>query len=110
MREVEKIAWIAGFFEGEGNFGPNTKQKKYHCPVVQIAQTYREPLDFIYQYTGFGKVYGPYGPYTTQTKPYYQYSIYGNDALEFIDMILPFLFSKGDQVRKVLNEYKFERK
>ena len=102
MTENEKLTWIAGFFEGEGNFGPNKKKEGRTCPVVQIAQSYRDPLDFIQIYFGFGKVNGPYGPYKTQTKPYYLYSIYGDNALEFIDEVMPYLMSKGKQVKETL--------
>ena len=67
------VSWVAGFFEGEGNFGPNKKKGKYICPVVQIAQSCRKPLDFVQTVTKLGGVNGPYGPYKTQTKPYYLY-------------------------------------
>lgn len=104
MTESEKLAWVAGFFEGEGCFRVNFSKGKYKCAHVQVAQVSREPLDFIWAYTGLGVVNGPYGPYQNNKKPYYIYNVYGEDAVEFVTELLPYLFAKGEQVKEALNE------
>lgn len=104
-----QLAWVAGFFEGEGNFGPNKKKGRYLCPVVQIAQVGREPLDYVQKVMGLGKVKGPYGPYKSNKQAYYVYMAYGQDALLFVDRVLPYLFNKGEQVKRTLKDYDFKR-
>ena len=72
--DTHELAWAAGFFDGEGtiSFKPNGKGNKGR-PDIQIAQSEVYPLERFKLAVGVGKVYGPYGPYTTQSKPYWLY-------------------------------------
>ncbi len=100
----EDIAWAAGFFEGEGSsFIAYCNPTPYYR--ISINQAYREPLDKFCSLFG-GKVYGPYGPYNgRKAKPQYQVLVDGTKAIEASNLMLPFLFAKGDQVRETLSQW-----
>ena len=101
----EHRGWIAGFFEGEGSV--NLRSGKYRNPRVTIMQVEREPLDWIREWTGVGKVYGPYRQSKRpSTQPYFVYSIGKKVHVEeFIAAILPLLSKRRQaQVKRVLND------
>lgn len=101
---LEDLAWAAGFFEGEGHINVQERRNKsFIC--ITVAQVDRRPLDKLQSLFG-GKVYGPYGPYTTQKRPYYQYQAYTNFAVDAINQMLPYLFHKGEQAQAALNKWK----
>ncbi len=103
------VGWAAGFFEGEGTvrFIRQTQNKKpYGRLKLSITQVGREPLDAFRNVFRAGKVTGPYGPYSQNKKPYYQYSVSGFQAKAIIEWMLPYLFQKGEQAKKALTEYK----
>jgi len=116
-----ELAWAAGFFDGEGYTGlskisrkilkPSGKRydrKSYKFyPTVNIAQVHREPLDRFNIAVGYGKVYGPYGPYKTGKQPYYTYQASGYENVKtIIDLLFPYLCDvKRDQATDVLHKY-----
>lgn len=100
----EDLAWAAGFFEGEGHVKA-AKRGKNKWFAVEVAQVYREPLDKLVNIFG-GKVYGPYGPYSSNKQAYYQYIIYGQPGRDAVALMRPYLFRKGDQVDAALREMK----
>ncbi len=97
------LKWAAGFFEGEGHVKTD-KRHNSRALAITIAQVHREPLDKMKEIFQVGKVYGPYGPYSSTRQPHYQYTITGENAKKVLDKMLPFLFHKGEQVREVLDE------
>jgi len=99
------IEWCVGFFEGEGNFRVNTAKGGKLYPHLQVAQVHREPLDAFHQQFNSGRIGGPYGPYQTNKQPYYNFVAYGDAAIEIARRLLPYLYHKGEQVRKVLDWY-----
>lgn len=99
------VEWCAGFFEGEGNFGLNNAKGGKIYYKLQIAQVHREPLDAFCECMGIGKVLGPYGPYKENKQPFFHYGLYGEPAKEVALRMLPFLFAKADQIRKVLAKH-----
>ena len=100
------VSWAAGFFEGEGHV-KFVKRKKDggRWFAIEIAQVHREPLDQFVELFGVGKVYGPYGPYTTQKQPYYVYVAYGAEGKEVVTQMRPWLFRKGQQTDVALAQY-----
>lgn len=94
MSDTE-LAWCAGFLDGEGSFGAyvrkssKSQRAKYR---IQAAQSDREVLDRLQTELG-GKVAGPYGPYTTQRKPYYNWAVWGQEAVEVTERLWPYLSS-----------------
>jgi hypothetical protein len=96
------IAWSAGFFEGEGHVKA-AKRRNDIWFAAEVAQVYRDPLDKLAKLFG-GKVYGPYGPYKTNKKPYFMYINYGQTGISMVKLMRPYLFHKGEQVDAVLLE------
>jgi len=65
MRAVnrEDLAWLAGFFDGEGCVSVSQRDRKqgsYSALRLQITQCDRAPLDKTKSILGFGNVNGPY--------------------------------------------------
>lgn len=59
---------------------------------------------------GFGKVYGPFGPYANSlpnSQPHYKFDIYGFEQTQaLIALLWPWLGPvKRQQAKQVLNEY-----
>ena len=102
--EAEDIAWAAGFFEGEGHVNVQLRGNKSYLAIT-IAQVDRRPLDKFMELFG-GRVNGPYGPYTTQKKPYFLYSAYTDVAKRALDHMKPCLFHKGEQAETAVNKWK----
>lgn len=100
------IAWAAGFFEGEGHVKFVNREGKASGSFfsVEVAQVHREPLDRLCDLFG-GKVYGPYGPYTSNRQAYYQYVAYSTTAKKAIEEMLPYLYRKGEQCIEALNKW-----
>lgn len=77
MSAIER-AWAAGFFDGEGNVrrrkGGRLSRPGYTIPQLQVAQTGGPALlERFRDAVGAGKVYGPYGPYKANKKPYWTF-------------------------------------
>lgn len=98
------VAWAAGFFEGEGHVNVQLRKGKSFF-ALSVAQVYRSPLDRMCELFG-GKVYGPYGPYSTNKQPYYQWTAYTNDAFKALDEMFPYLLRKGGQAEEKLQMWK----
>lgn len=102
---IQDVGWAAGFFEGEGNARSPIERvagKDYAYLRLTIAQVHREPLDAFREVFGKGMVRGPYGPYSGNRQPHYQYMVHGADALIVANEMLPYLFHKGEQIKAAL--------
>lgn len=111
MTEVDR-AWLAGFYDGEGNatFTSNGRKKnglKVYTVRIKIAQKTRGVLDRIQELTGLGKVYGPY---TTKGKTYFQYAVHRRKEMEqFRDVIWPYLYEvKQEQFERVFKSHRMD--
>lgn len=102
---MASVEWCAGFFEGEGNFRINSAKGKRNYPHLQIAQVHREPLDAFRNCFDVGIVRGPYGPYNANKQPYYNFCLYGDDAVIVAKQMLPYLFQKKKQIEEALLYY-----
>lgn len=115
----EALAWAGGFFSGEGYTGLNkfnTKDKKgrdrshyKRYPSMNISQTGNgEELHRFNKAVGnMGTVRGPYGPYSTTRKSYYQLTITSFGKVQAtIAMLWPFLsIVKQAQANNVLKKF-----
>ena len=110
----EELAWAGGFFSGEGYTGLSrmTKKNRSHYkkyPAMTICQTGdgEELYRFNSAIMNLGKVRGPYGPYSTTRKSYYQLAITSFEKVQaVVAMLWPFLSSaKQTQARGVLKDY-----
>lgn len=93
----EDRSWIAGFYEGEGSV------YLLHNKYVQIKITQKETsiLRKIQQWIGYGEIYFEYRNKFRISK----WMCTGKNALNFINLIYPFMRSKRkiSQIRRVLN-------
>lgn len=57
----EDLAWVGGFYDGEGSCGTVNNGKKARFVTIRITQKNPELLVKIQELFGFGSVVGPYG-------------------------------------------------
>lgn len=96
------MAWVAGLFEGEGSIGirlPSVRAKTMRV-TLQLVSVDRDVLVKLQSIAG-GKLYGPYGPYSTQRQPYYMWSVVNKEAQRWLHLMLPYL---GDRRSKRAQE------
>ncbi len=106
------LDWVAGFFDGEGTVGcwaarcrPNSKQKVLRAAV---AQNDRRPLDKLIEFTGLGRINGPYK--NTNGKNYhYRWGVEGEDVIELYKLLSGRLIGKQEQFDKALNDWESYR-
>jgi hypothetical protein len=102
----EKLAWAAGFMDGEGTFysyvdtrrNPN---KKLGTPSMTATQQVREPLDILQSMFG-GNVY--HSPNNTGLGgPVWRYQLYSREKVQAATAAMwPFLVVKREQARRTL--------
>jgi intein-encoded DNA endonuclease-like protein len=89
--ETNTVAYIAGFFDGEGciSYLDGTRLD------ISITQKDRAPLEFIQNYFGMGHIY-------TQ-RQYWQYRIMRRkDQVAFLEAISPYLIVKQAKAEEAL--------
>ena len=102
----EDLAWVAGFFDGEGSFSLRKQCGKYSARMA-VAQVDPEVLEKCRRVTGLGKVYGPYqfkSRAGSKCQPIY---IWQATAFESVQALLAMLWAwlgtkKREQARRVL--------
>lgn len=106
-----KIAWAAGFFEGEGCLsmekGTPRHSLGYVYPRLRITQHYDyECLQWFQNAVGCGSIDGPRKNQKGQ-RVVYQYTVGGNRAIDVVKMLRPYLSDggKGGQLDKILSPY-----
>lgn len=104
-QEVDRefLAWLAGFWEGEGSF--SLRESKYRHPRLSINQGDRSPLDLIQKKLGVGKVYeqnkGKAGRFSK--KPIYKWDVWRrDDVIAVARAMLPFLKFRREVVQPKL--------
>lgn len=109
--DFDKIAWAAGFFEGEGClsiYGPNKKSRPdYLYPRLRITQHHDpECLYWFKEAVGCGIVDGP-RLNQKGDRVVYQYSVGGSRAIDVIKKLRPMLTDggKGGQMDEILTKF-----
>lgn len=100
MTHREKLAWAAGFFDGEGRISITGGSSM----VLRVNQAERAPLHRIADVLG-GKVYGPYSNAKSlpHRKPIFVWSLSsGPEVAKALRLLLPFLICKFDQATVAL--------
>jgi hypothetical protein len=93
----EELAYLAGFFDGEGSIYFNSQRKGQPGSLrIAIVQISPEPLLLMSKVFG-GNVRGPYSQRSVNQSPYYQWSAYGVKAAETLGALLPWLLLKKEQ-------------
>ena len=108
----ESLAWAAGFFDGEGHVGFQTRRTRagttHRLAQVQVCQSHREPLDRLVVALGVGRVNGPYRTKNPKAQPYWAYRVSTHEGVQHLAASLwPWLGAvKREQFRAVLTRWK----
>jgi hypothetical protein len=76
----EDLAWLAGFFDGEGCCRSYVNHGRYSIQI-SVTQAHPEVLERCKRITGLGSVVGPY---PTKNKPLYYWRIYGFEKVQAV--------------------------
>lgn len=95
-----EISWFAGLLEGEGTFGWHKSGKYLGSPKIAIQMTDRDIIQRAADLWG-RPCNGPYGPYTTQSKPAWQTMVTGRSAIGWMMTAYCFL---GERRKKKVEE------
>lgn len=90
MNKVE-LAYLAGFFDGEGNIGIYYNHGVYHM-VIRIVQ--KNPT-ILRSLSSVGKIY-------QRKDGMYLWQVSGQRAAEFLGLLLPSLILKHEQAEKAI--------
>lgn len=113
LQDIEKIAWAAGWFEGEGSTVARTYKGKPHLSYMRLSgdSTDLDTLQRIQSYIG-GSIKGPkmrLAPSGEQAKPIWTWAI--NDtklAREAALKLQPFLSSRrSKKIDDIISQIKF---
>ena len=99
------MAYIAGFFDGEGSasfvWSKAKNGKRYGKLFAKIAQNDRRILDWVRRVLGYGAVYADKPRYKSKTVTHH-FVVQSEKARLFLDLVLPYLRVKHRQAIKVL--------
>lgn len=103
---INELYWAAGFFDGEGNVGFAEKGKKFYIQIsqkstnVEVLERFKSAVDNIGMINTYKDGYA-----STGRKAMYQVS--SKEALNVINLILPYLSSaKREQANHAVLIYK----
>lgn len=108
MTDTLQIAWAAGFTDGEGYIGLTRcfdKKRGYYMYRVQfeVAQVHAAPIDLMQSmFPSVGRV----RHYKNAKRGYWTWRVFGQDAIEVIKVLHPYLIVKKEQARLVM-DYQF---
>jgi len=99
------LAYFAGFFDGEGCIavGKTGRRKSQFGFAMQVGQTKTEVLELLQRYFG-GRLFRS-AKTGFQLKPFYTWTVCGNNAEHFLRSILPYLVTKKEEAELAL-EYR----
>ena len=81
------VAWVAGFFEGEGNMlVPTQKNRTARCDITQKDRWVLEKVQNLFG----GQIVSHYNKQYPATT-YYRWQCFGPNARAFLSLIYPFL-------------------
>ena len=100
--ELTKIAWAAGFMDGEGYIGitrclDRRTGRLYYRVQVDVGQVHREPIALFQELFG-----GTIGHRTNKKQGCWNWRKFGKEACEVIRILLPYLVVKRRQAELVL--------
>ena len=97
-----QLGWVVGILEGEGCFHTQKRGARWRCriSVTNTDQTLLKQLEVLLE---AGRIYGPYGPYKAQRKPFYVYQVCRRDDLQrVLGLIYPHLSgTRKAQIRRM---------
>lgn len=106
MNEIQ-AAWVAGIIEGEGSFYLAGSPRTYVRMKVDMCD--QDVIDRLHEWTGVGKVTGPYVRGGTNKSPSWHWEVGKNDDFLWLaKAIRPFMLSrraaKLDEIMAVAQE------
>ena len=106
----EEIAYLAGFFDGEGSVTRQyRKDKQYHVLIFQIGQTDFQVLTWIKNKIGYGSIYARKPK--DNRKKFWNYYLNGvSRVLHTLYLIRPYLIVKKDSVDNMISFYEQKAK
>ena len=113
MKVIMDWSYIAGFFDGEGNFKINgikmTNEKISYQLQIRIDNTNKEVLEKIKKFLGYGQIYTRIRKEQNRQN-IYQFTISNKkDALNFLLKIKDLLIEKKPQAEYLLKNFNFKR-
>lgn len=107
MTEQEKLVWLAGFFDGEGNVCigrrkvVSTKSVYWQYQLhVALSQKRQEPLQVVQEILG-----GTYFRYESKGMTYYRWTLAAGKAVDALRKLLPYLIVKFEIASLGINFY-----
>lgn len=98
---MDQIAYTAGLFDGEGcvllnkqSPRKNGKTTPYYLKI-SIRSTYKPVIEWLRE--TYGGSIGASKPYKVTHKPSWEWLLYSNDALRFLQSVRPYLKIKLDE-------------
>lgn len=105
----EEKAYIAGIIDGEGSIMLLKFHKnQYPAPCVSIASTTLELLEYIKEKTGMGNIKTKKNYNIEHHKNSFTYIVHHDNAIEFLELIYPYLVikSKKKKAGLIIKDYK----
>lgn len=110
MFAIADLAYIAGFFDGEGNVGVYKSTRAKYAPIyamtVRIANTDLQTLEYIRGLLG-GTLTEKIANRKAGHRPLYSLDWYGSNALNVLRLILPYVKTKRKQVELAIYYQEF---
>ena len=88
--DKEKLIFLCGVFEGEGNFGYYKHGKGTRQIELSVTMTDKDVVDKFLEYFNKGYICSP-KPRKTYYKNLYKWKATGLEALKIINMMIPYL-------------------
>lgn len=107
IRKMSKfeLGWVAGLLEGEGCFtarAPKKSSTKLYLSV-DVQSGDRDVIERLIQYTGLGKLGGPYKTRARHHTPMYGWKLSSQPAEILMETILPHMCGRrADRIRESL--------
>ena len=105
MLDDVKMAWAAGFFDGEGYVGLPKASREFRQLRASVAQVDRRPLDAFVEATGIGKVRGPYKRKSPKHRSIYMWMCVGVAVIVLFELLRPYLKLKHAQFAETMQKY-----
>lgn len=113
LREMSEFefGYVIGILEGEGCFsihkqyGRPPERKVYVYPKIEVQGSDRDTLEKMVEFTGIGKVTGPYKTRAKHHSPMFAWRMSSRESLNLMNKVLPFMSERRqERIREVIEE------
>lgn len=98
------LAWVAGFFDGEGSLNLSLRQHrggrqgKYWVVRARVANTHGLSIKHLQEIFGFGRIRTMPGQ-SIRHRPVYEWAVEAKSAEIFLKAIVPYSVTKKEQIQ-----------